>query len=85
MVFEGNYDGGDFCSGLIFGKAGSKMLMEMANRFIKIPDDHNPALKPQEVVPEVKNPKGRVTDEFLKKDKKKHDKENDKMKKSFLQ
>ena len=44
-VFSGEYDGGDFCSGLIFGRAGSKMLIEIANRFIEIPDDHNPALR----------------------------------------
>ena len=26
-VFHGDYDGGDFCSGLIFGKDGSKMML----------------------------------------------------------
>ena len=30
VLFLGNYDGGDFCSGLIFGKSGSKMLIEIA-------------------------------------------------------
>ena len=60
-VFLGNYDGGDFCSGLIFGRAGSKMLVEVANRFMNIPDEHNPALK-------EKHPQGRVTKEFLKED-----------------
>ena len=44
-VFMGNYDGGDFCGGMIFGKAGSKALVSIAQRFMHIPDDHNPALK----------------------------------------
>ena len=42
-LFYGNYDGGDFCSGLIFGRSGSKMLIEVAQRYWTIPDDHNPA------------------------------------------
>uniref|UniRef100_A0A7S3VZ98 Uncharacterized protein n=1 Tax=Strombidinopsis acuminata TaxID=141414 RepID=A0A7S3VZ98_9SPIT len=29
-VFQGNYDGGDFCSGLIFGKEGTNMLFKLA-------------------------------------------------------
>ena len=29
-IFGGNYDGGDFCSGLIFGKDSSKMLTSIA-------------------------------------------------------
>ena len=29
-VFLSGYDGGDFCSGLIFGRAGSRMLVEVA-------------------------------------------------------
>ena len=57
-LFMGNYDGGDFCSGLIFGRSGSKMLLEMVSRFMQIPDDHNPELK-------EKHPKGRVTDDFI--------------------
>ena len=45
VLFYGNYDGGDFCSGLIFGRSGSKMLIEIANRLVSIPDEHNPANK----------------------------------------
>ena len=30
VLFVGNYDGGDFCTGLIFGRSGSKMLIEIA-------------------------------------------------------
>ena len=47
-VFRGGYDGGDFCSGFIFGRSGSKMLMEIAGEYLspELPDDHNPALKP---------------------------------------
>mmetsp|Transcript_10022 Transcript_10022/g.11812 ORF Transcript_10022/g.11812 Transcript_10022/m.11812 type:complete len:145 (+) Transcript_10022:26-460(+) len=44
-VFMGSYDGGDFCSGMIFGKQGSKTLVAIAQRFMKIPDDHNPKMK----------------------------------------
>jgi len=29
-VFGGEYDGGDFCSGLIFGRDGAKMLTDLA-------------------------------------------------------
>ena len=29
-VFQGSYDGGDFCSGLIFGKEGTNMLFKLA-------------------------------------------------------
>ena len=29
-VFMGNYDGGDFCGGMIFGMAGSKALVSIA-------------------------------------------------------
>ena len=53
-VFMGNYDGGDFCAGMIFGKEGSKALVAIAHRFMTIPDEHNPALK-------EKHPKGRIT------------------------
>ena len=45
VLFYGNYDGGDFCSGLIFGRSGSKLLIEVAQRLVTIPDEHNPALK----------------------------------------
>ena len=45
-ILSGNYDGGDFCSGLIFGKDGANMLTEIALTFtLTPPDDHNPALK----------------------------------------
>ena len=64
-VFTGNYDGGDFCSGMIFGKTGSKALVTIAQKFMTIPDEHNPALK-------NKHPEGRVTKEFLERDKRKH-------------
>ena len=45
VLFYGTYDGGDFCSGLIFGRSGSKMLIEIAQRLWRIPDEHNPANK----------------------------------------
>ena len=57
-VFTGNYDGGDFCSGMIFGRAGSKMLVGIALKFMSLPDEHNPSLKD-------KHPKGRVTNSFI--------------------
>ena len=69
-VFMGNYDGGDFCGGMIFGRSGSRTLVEIAHRFMKIPDDHNPALKKK--LEEPKHPTGRVTKEYLREDKKKH-------------
>ena len=55
-VFLGDYDGGDFCSGFIFGRSGSKMLMEIAGEYLapELPDEHNPALKPPK-----EEPKGR--------------------------
>ena len=64
-LFSGNYDGGDFCTGLIFGRAGSKMLVEIAGKMFQLPDEHNPALK-------EKHPKGRVTNEFLERDRQRH-------------
>ena len=75
VLFYGNYDGGDFCSGLIFGRSGSKMLIEVAQRYWTIPEDHDPANreKIEKAKKEEMRPKGRITDEFLKKDKKKHD------------
>ena len=75
VLFYGNYDGGDFCSGLIFGRSGSKLLIEIAQRLVRIPDDHNPANKEQ--IEKDKRPKGRITDEFLKKDKQKRDQSQD--------
>jgi len=41
-VFSGEYDGGDFCIGLIFGKYGSKMLTDIADTFLSVPDEHDP-------------------------------------------
>ena len=32
-LFVGQYDRGEFCSGLVFGKDGAKMLMDVAMRF----------------------------------------------------
>ena len=68
QLFFGDYDGGDFCSGFIFGRSGSKMLIEIAGQFMQhdIPDEHNPKFKPNQ------QPKGRVTKEFLDNDKAKH-------------
>ena len=65
VLFYGNYDGGDFCSGLIFGRSGSKMLIEVAQRYWTIPDDHNPANKEQiekQKKEEMRPTKGRITD-----------------------
>ena len=36
-VFFGEYDGGDFCSGLIFGKDGTVMMLKIAETFIGPP------------------------------------------------
>ena len=33
-VFHSDYDGGDFCKGLIFGRDGSNMLYEIAQSFV---------------------------------------------------
>ena len=45
FVFSGQYDGGQFCSGLIFGKYGAKMLTEIADYLLKMPEDHDPSKK----------------------------------------
>ena len=68
QLFSGSYDGGDFCSGFIFGRSGSKMLIEIAQKFMQheVPDEHKPKAKPNQ------QPKGRVTKEFLDQDKAKH-------------
>lgn len=34
-LFKGDYDNGDFCSGLVFGKDGSNMLIQLATQFVK--------------------------------------------------
>ena len=34
-VFAGDYDAGDFCKGLIFGKDGSQMLYNIAMQFVE--------------------------------------------------
>jgi hypothetical protein len=34
-VFAGDYDAGDFCRGLVFGKDGSAMLYGIAMRFVE--------------------------------------------------
>ena len=45
-ILNGSYEGGDFCSGLIFGKDSTRMLIEIAHIFtLTPPDDHNPANK----------------------------------------
>ena len=45
-VFTGEYDGGEFCSGLIFGKDGSKMMLQIAQAFVKAPPkEHDPEMK----------------------------------------
>ena len=45
-VFSGDYDGGEFCSGLVFGKDGSKMMLQIAQTFVKAPPkEHDPELK----------------------------------------
>ena len=42
-VFFGEYDGGDFCSGLIFGKDGAAMMLKIAETFIgPPPPEHDP-------------------------------------------
>ena len=53
FVFSGQYDGGEFCSGLIFGKYGAKMLTEIADHLFKMPEDHNPSLKQKAIQPPV--------------------------------
>ena len=47
-VFDGNYDGGDFCCGLIFGKYGARMLTDIADNFLVLPEDHDPSKKVHE-------------------------------------
>ena len=81
-VFLGDYDGGDFCSGFIFGRSGSKMLMEIAGEYLapELPDEHNPALKPPKEEPKGRGRGGkgnrdRVAKDFVAADKKKHVKE----------
>ena len=44
-VFAGDYEGGEFCEGLIFGKGGAKMLTELALSFRRLPPDHDPSLR----------------------------------------
>ncbi len=65
-VFIGDYDGGDFCSGMVFGRSGSKILVDIARKFSSIPDEHNPALK------KLPDRHERVTKSFIDKDKAKH-------------
>ena len=49
-VFMGEYDGGEFCSGLIFGKDGAKMMLQIAQVFINPPPpEHNPELRQQTI------------------------------------
>ena len=51
-VFSGDYEGGEFCSGLIFGKDGSKMMLEIAQAFVRKnppPRDHNPEFKAETI------------------------------------
>ena len=48
-VFDGNYDGGEFCSGLIFGKYGARMLTDIADHFLTLPEDHDPAKRTQKL------------------------------------
>ena len=71
-LFMGSYDGGSFCQGLVFGRAGSKMLLDIAQKFSTIPAGIDPAnlRKPKE--PKVKDRKERITSNFLKNDKTKH-------------
>lgn len=38
-VFQGDYDAGDFCKGLIFGKDGSAMLYNIALKFVEEQDN----------------------------------------------
>ena len=37
-VFRGDYDYGDFCSGLVFGIDGAKILLALADQFVKHSD-----------------------------------------------
>ena len=73
-VFRGGYDGGDFCSGFIFGRSGSKMLMEIAGEYLApdLPDEHNPALKAPKETKGKKGSRDRVSKDFVANDKKKH-------------
>ena len=67
-VFMGDYDGGDFCSGLVFGISGAKMLIDIAKKFSTVTEE-NPALKRQKNVADRNE---RVTQHFIDKDKVKH-------------
>jgi len=48
-LFRGDYDQGDFCSGLVFGRDGSKMLLQLASAFVKHSDkeSNRPDFKPR--------------------------------------
>ena len=73
-VFSGNYDGGDFCSGLVFGMAGTKLLLASAHKMVKdsLPDDHNPAFKQQNRQNRQENQKRTAREEYLRRDREKH-------------
>jgi hypothetical protein len=48
-LFNGDYDQGDFCSGLIFGRDGSGMLLQLATQFVKhsTKESNRPDTKPR--------------------------------------
>ena len=77
-LFAGTYDGGDFCKGLIFGRSGSKLLLQVSDRMMQLPDEHNPALKPKQVEAHP-----RITNDFLAKDKATHDQTNPAQKQKY--
>ena len=55
-VFFGEYDGGDFCSGLIFGKDGTVMMLKIAETFIgPPPPEHDPANRFETIEEKRKN------------------------------
>ena len=39
-VFNSDYDGGDFCKALIFGRDGANMLFEVASTFVESEENH---------------------------------------------
>ena len=66
-VFFGEYDGGDFCSGLIFGKDGTVMMLKIAETFIgPPPPEHDPANRFETIEEKRKNAQADIKGAFSK-------------------
>ena len=66
-VFLGDYDGGDFCSGLIFGKDGAVMMLQIAETFIgPPPPEHDPANRFQTIEEKRKSAQADIKGAFSK-------------------